>query len=122
VRALRRALVSLRKRGKLRPRFNVKGRPRLLRITRITEQDTITLKLEGKLAGPWVEELLKTWRSIAEATGNQALVADLNDVTFIDRSGERLLARMHASGTALVAEGTYMSQRLLRITREKPRS
>ena len=94
----------------------------MLRITRISEPNTITLKLEGKLAGPWVEELLKTWRSVAEAAQGEALVADLNDVTFIDRSGERLLARMHAAGTALVAEGTYMSQRLQRITGKKRRS
>jgi anti-anti-sigma regulatory factor len=91
-----------------------------MRITRISEPHTITLKLEGKLAGAWVEELQKAWRSIKETAGNQALVADLNDVTFIDKPGERLLAQMHAAGTALVAEGTYMSQRLLRITRKKP--
>jgi anti-anti-sigma regulatory factor len=94
----------------------------LLRITRISEPDAITLKLEGKLAGPWVEELQKTWRSVKETAGDQAFVVDLNDVTYIDEPGERLLRQMHTVGTVLVAEGPYMSQRLLRITRKKRRS
>jgi anti-anti-sigma regulatory factor len=94
----------------------------LLRITRIESQDAMTLKLEGKLAGPWVEELERTWRSAKDAARNQPLIADLNDVTFVDRAGERLLSQMHTVGTTLVAEGPYMRQRLLRITSKKRRS
>ncbi len=94
----------------------------MLRITRISEQDAITLKLEGKLAGPWVDELEKSWCSIREPPGDRALMVDLNDVTFIDRAGEMLLKQMHAAGTMLLAEGPYISQRLRRITGDKPLS
>lgn len=94
----------------------------MLRITPIESRGAITLKLEGKLAGPWVDELEKSWRSAKDAFRNQTLTADLNDVTLVDRAGERLLRQMHLAGTVLVAEGPYMSERLLRITRKKRRS
>lgn len=94
----------------------------MLRITRISGQKCLTLKLEGKLAGPWVDEAEKTWRSVQQTAGDQPLSVDLNDVTFIDRAGERLLRQMHAVGVVLFAEGPYISGRLLRITGGKPPS
>lgn len=92
----------------------------MLRITCINEPKSPTLKLEGKLAGPWVDEVEKTWRSIRQPAGGQALVVDLNDVSFIDRAGEKLLKQMHVAGVAFFAEGLYISGRLRRITGRKP--
>lgn len=95
------------------------GRQRVLRITYINESKSPTLKLEGKLAGPWVGEVEKTWRSIQQPLEGQALAVDLNEVSFIDRSGEKLLKQMHASGVVLFAEGLYIRGRLRRITGHK---
>lgn len=94
----------------------------MLKITRISEQHSLTLKLEGKLAGPWVDELEQVWRSIEHRAGGQALVIDLNDVIFIDLAGAILLRQMHAAGTAFRAEGPYISHELRRITSNKPLS
>jgi anti-anti-sigma regulatory factor len=62
-----------------------------------------TLKVEGKLAGPWVNELEKTWQSITAEGRGREVVADLSDVTFIDAQGWDLLERMMESGAELEA-------------------
>ena len=59
----------------------------------------------GQLAGPWVQELRACWeRARAAAAGSKAVV-HLNDVTFIDENGERLLSEMRNSGVEFVAAG-----------------
>jgi hypothetical protein len=63
-----------------------------LRITQKEDQDAVTLKLEGKVAGPWVRELDRTWRSVAASLGTKRLLVDLCGVTNIDIDGNRVLA------------------------------
>jgi anti-anti-sigma regulatory factor len=60
--------------------------------------------LEGRLAGPWVEELHSYWRQIS---GNQqsGAVIDLTGVTFIDANGKELLTRLWQQGAELHAVG-----------------
>jgi hypothetical protein len=94
----------------------------LLKITRIDEQHDITFKLEGKLAGPWVEEMENAWHSAKQVSGKHELVVDLNEVTFIDLAGALLLRQMHAAGATFRAEGPYISHELRRITSNKPHS
>lgn len=60
------------------------------------------LKLEGKLSGPWVEELDRCWREISASRRVQLV---LEAVTFIDSGGKKLLARMYQDGAELVATG-----------------
>ena len=59
----------------------------------------------GRLAGPWVDELRASWRQARERAPLSRAVLDLKDVTFIDDSGERLLAEIEGSGAELVAGG-----------------
>lgn len=77
----------------------------MLRI--VTEQhgDVYTISLHGKLAGEWVAELGRYWRSIVESVPCAKITAVLLDVSFIDVEGEHLLERMWRSGTKLVASG-----------------
>jgi hypothetical protein len=74
----------------------------VLKITVHTDAGMTMLKLEGKLAGPWVKELETVWQEVAP--GKSATVS-LEAVTFIDGQGKDLLTRMHESGAELVAEG-----------------
>jgi hypothetical protein len=69
----------------------------MLRITRVEGPGTTqTLKLEGRLAGPWVAAL-------REACGSgQASRLDLEAVQFADEEGVGLLRELLAGGTALV--------------------
>lgn len=62
----------------------------MLRIVSVPNgTGTATLILEGRLIGPWVEELR---RSCEEATGStEGLTLDLRAVSFVDRAGVELL-------------------------------
>jgi hypothetical protein len=73
----------------------------MLRITADNETSNRVLHLEGKLAGPWVEEVERCWRDLAPGP----LTLCLDAVSFIDESGKKLLARLHASGVELQASG-----------------
>ena len=72
----------------------------MLRITK--SKDTpkgITLHLEGRLVGRWVEILEEIREQQRE--GPLALTLDLADVSFASRAGALLLCRMSSEGVAL---------------------
>jgi outer membrane protein TolC/anti-anti-sigma regulatory factor len=75
----------------------------MLRVTTNAEEGQVTLKLEGKLAGPWVEEFERCWSSTVEKW--KQVVVELAGVTFIDSKGKRLLAKIHRQGAKLVGTG-----------------
>jgi anti-anti-sigma regulatory factor len=64
--------------------------------------------LQGRLVGPWVGELRAAWKRAARSHDRRACIIDLNDVTFIDKSGERLLRAMSKKGAQLLARGLYI--------------
>jgi anti-anti-sigma regulatory factor len=74
----------------------------MLKITTDKEAGRTRLKLEGRLAGAWVEELKDCWQQSA-AAGKPVGVVELNEVIFIDAAGKKLLADMHRQGVALTA-------------------
>src|ERR1700746_2917497 len=47
--------------------------------------------LHGRLTDAWVHELRKCWKKHHRTDLKRACIADLNEVTFIDKCGERLL-------------------------------
>ena len=77
----------------------------MLKITTLNEPDRIRLKLDGKLAGLWVEELARTWESTTGGSEHRPVVVNLSEVTFIDADGKRLLARMFQQGAEFEAGG-----------------
>ena len=78
----------------------------MLKITgqRGAASDSMSLKLEGKLAGPWVEELNSYWcqMSVNQQSGT---MIDLTGVTFVDAKGKALLTRMWEQGAEFRAVG-----------------
>jgi len=48
--------------------------------------------LHGRLIHPWVQELRTCWKKNHRADARRACIVDLNEVTFIDKSGERSCA------------------------------
>jgi hypothetical protein len=78
----------------------------LLRITgqRGTGPESISLLLEGRLAGPWVEELNGSWCKLTGSQRENAVI-DLSGVTFIDATGKALLNRLWRQGARLRATG-----------------
>jgi hypothetical protein len=67
-------------------------------VLKITSQETdqlVSMKLEGRIAGPWVAELDRTWRSLAPALKSRRLVVDLRDVSYVEPEGRRVLAEIY---------------------------
>jgi hypothetical protein len=75
----------------------------VLKITSRISPSHAVFELEGKLAGPWVEELRDCWSK--GAVSDRPVRVMLCAVTFVDHEGKRLLAEMHRQGAELVAEG-----------------
>jgi len=75
----------------------------MLKITIDIEGERAILELEGRIAGPWVQELRECWQRAASDHGQISVV--LKHVTFIDGAGRQLLAEMRRQGAALAAEG-----------------
>jgi len=71
----------------------------MLKITPIkTSGATKTLKLEGRLLGPWVEEVR---RACAGSVLASPLSLDLSGLVFADADGERLLKDLLRDGVAI---------------------
>lgn len=73
----------------------------MLRITPVaTTNGSKRLKVEGRLAGAFVEELARA----AAATRNrsEAVAIDLADVTFVDQRGVELLRSLRTAGVDLI--------------------
>jgi hypothetical protein len=75
----------------------------MLKITMQTSPAGTLFKVEGKLAGPWVEELENCWRKAPNS--DRPVRVMLCAVTFIDDKGRDLLVEMYRQGGELVAEG-----------------
>lgn len=84
----------------------VRGERRMLKITGQKDEasESMSLILEGRLAGPWIGELDSYWRQMS---GDQqsCTVVDLTGVTFVDAEGRALLTQMWRQGARLKAIG-----------------
>lgn len=72
----------------------------------------MTIKLEGRVAGPWVEELRLTWLPLAPSLGSKRLCVDLCEVTFVDAAGKQLLTEIRKGGAVFLAD-TVMTRHLI---------
>jgi len=88
----------------------------MLRITIADIGQSITLKLEGKLSGPWVEELEHCWNSTVATHPNRCLALDLTGLLFVDAQGKKLLNLLHARGTKLEGTGLMTQSLIQEIT------
>jgi anti-anti-sigma regulatory factor len=64
--------------------------------------------LHGRLIGDWVDELRMSWKKKPRRQNAAPCVIDLNDVSFIDEKGERLLRAMAKKGARFIATGIYI--------------
>lgn len=64
-----------------------------------TANETTTLWLEGRVIGPWVEELRKTCEGIL--VSGTTLVLDLSNVSFVGREGIELVRTLRNRQVAL---------------------
>src|ERR1043165_1288116 len=81
----------------------------MLRISMINEQESIRLKLEGKLAYEWVPELQKAWAFASSHAAVGSQVVDLTDVSFVAESGPHSLTKMYAGGVSFEVSGPVIA-------------
>ncbi len=84
----------------------------MLRITLLREPGPPMLKLEGKLSGPWVPELERSWNECLNEGLARPVQVDLSEVTFISTEGETLLKTMFQQGADLQSH-SLMTQFIL---------
>ena len=69
-----------------------------------------TLKLEGRVVGPWVGELRLVCESLLSSS--RALNLDLSDVSYADAEGVELLANLKLRGVRLVNGSPFVAEQL----------
>lgn len=86
--------------------------PAMLKITSVQKgPDDLLLIVEGRVLGPWVEELeVAVTQALASATGR--VVIDIAAVSYVDADGLMLLQRLRAEGVALQAASPFVHQLL----------
>jgi len=87
----------------------------MLKITIQSHDNQTWLELEGRLAGPWVDELKRCWMN----QGEDRIGVRLKAVTYVDAAGRKLLAEMHRRGMAMEGRGCMTTSIIEEITREK---
>lgn len=90
----------------------------MLRITSEKNRDSVRLRLEGSLTGPWVGELQHEWRTVQPSEAIP-LIVDLTNVTFVGEDGKLLLKQMWREGAQLVATGCCIGHLVEEITRSQ---
>lgn len=88
----------------------------MLRIATLERPgDGATLSLEGRVIGPWVDELKQSCERIL-ATG-ASLTLDLSEVAFVERSGVRLLQNLVDGGVTVVNCPAFVCEQLKALSR-----
>lgn len=84
----------------------------MLKIDIVTDGigSAATVRLEGRVIGPWVEELQRAFeRLLADGVG---IELDLSEVAFVDRDGVDLLRRLAERNVALVNCSDFVAEQL----------
>jgi len=84
----------------------------VLRITVDENSEAIVLKIEGRLTGPWVEELDRVWEQTAPGLKQRKLSLDLRQTTFADAGGIQVLKTIYSQTGAHILAGTPWTQYL----------
>jgi hypothetical protein len=79
----------------------------MVRITTEEHGNSVVLRVEGSLRGPWVAELEKVWHG-KRGSGRQLLLK-LEGVSYVDDDAKALLTRMLQDGMDVTANDLYMT-------------
>ena len=88
------------------------GRTNVLRITPSEKANALELMLEGRLEGPWVEVLRKSWTDTWGQQGHPHVFVNLGSVSFVDSKGRALLLNMQDEGVGLVKPSAFLREML----------
>lgn len=80
----------------------------MLRITIQPSSNGTTLKLEGKVSGPWVQDLERFWQRVRENALHRPVRVDMTSVLLVDWDGSRVLKGMQEDGAELMGEDSFI--------------
>ena|SRR5271165_2546615 len=82
----------------------------MLRITVRKEPRVVAIKLDGRLGGPWISELNRTWKTLSTSIGARKVSLDLCNLTYADADGRELLREIHEESGALFVTNNPLAQ------------
>ncbi len=94
----------------------------MLKITIHDTPSQLVFQLEGKLIGPWVDELAQSWQTAGSIRSGRRVMVDLTDVTFIDDAGKDLLARLRGTGAEFLARDPLTKAVIEEVTGATPQT
>lgn len=84
--------------------------------------EKVTLKLEGRLAGPYTVELDRVWKETAPRLESRDVSLDLRETTYADAGGIRTLRSIYADTGAAILTATpwteYLAEEVKRTETE----
>ena len=84
----------------------------MLRVTVVeSSSETVRLRVEGRVASGWVEELRMSCEVQALSDGIR-LILDLADVSFVDADGVELLKELRVRCVTLLNPSPFVAERL----------
>jgi hypothetical protein len=84
----------------------------MLRITVVESSNTtVALRVEGRITGPWVEEL-RTACNLHTLADEVQLSLDLADISFADATGIALLRELRNRGVGLIGTTPFLTEQL----------
>lgn len=84
----------------------------MLRITVVESSEiAVTLRVEGRITGPWVEEL-RTACNVHTFPDDVQLSLDLSDISFADAAGIALLRELRNRGAGLIRTTPFLAEQL----------
>ena len=84
----------------------------MLKITTETTPNATSIKLEGTIRGPWVEELNKACAESMKELGKRNFVVEMAGVGFADAAGRELLIHIRNAGAQLKGATPFLRQLL----------
>jgi len=84
----------------------------MLRITVVeSSKIAVTLRVEGRITGPWVEEL-RTACNVHTFPDDVQLSLELADISFADAAGIALLRELRNCGVGLIRTSLFLAEHL----------
>jgi hypothetical protein len=84
----------------------------MLRITVVeSSKIAVTLRVEGRITGPWVEEL-RTACNVHTFPDDVQLSLELADISFADEAGIALLRELRTRGAGLIRTTPFLAEQL----------
>lgn len=79
------------------------------------------MTLEGRVAGPWAQELGRSWKELAPSVGSRKLSIDLRNTTYADAAGLLILHDIYCQTAAEFVTSTPWTKYIVEeITRPGP--